>query len=190
METYYTLDNGNQPFKVEIKKKAKTIVVYKLTKEELDDDFNVLSREYGKKIVNTKYLDIFIGKSPKNKLTKFSKGYGKKFDGNTILVHLHSNLYMYIGALVYTFVVDKDEEIFAYQSPVGNNFVPYPYAISNKRVYFLIEKKMVDIDLFPIKIKETTKEDLYQFLYDYSSDVANNEKKIKKIKVIQKRFSV
>jgi hypothetical protein len=141
MKVYYTIDNGREPFKVEINTKQKTLNVFKITKEELDDDCRVIFREYGKNVVNTKFVNIFIGKSPKNKMTNFSKGYGKKFDGNSILAQLNSNTYLYVGSMIYSFVVDNDEEISGYQSPVGNNLYPYPYAISNKRVYFLVEKK-------------------------------------------------
>ena len=190
METYTTLDNGGKPFKVIISKKQKSFIVYKLTRIEFDHNYNIISTEYNKKVVDTKFLHIFIGKSPKNKMTNFSKGYGKKFDGNTILAQLKSNTYMYIGETVYTFEVDSDETILAYQSPVGNNFVPYPYAISNKRVYFLLERKMVPLDVFPRPIKVSTKEDLYEFLYDRESLVSISAKKIKKIKNIQGRVSI
>jgi hypothetical protein len=189
METYTTLDNGNAPFKVNINKKTKILTVFKLTKIEFDNNYNVISTEYNKKVVDTKFLNIFIGKSPKNKMTNFSKGYGKKFDGNTILAQIKSNTYMYIGETIYIFEVDNDETILAYQSPVGNNFVPYPYAISNKRVYFLLERKMVELDVFPRPIKVSTKEDLYGFLYDRESLVSISTKKIKKIKNIQGRVS-
>lgn len=182
MEIYYTIHNGEEPFKVEINKKQKNVSVFKLTKQEEDKDYNVISREYGKKIVSSKFVNIFIGKSPKNKMTLFSKGYGKKFDGNSILVQLKSNTYLYIGSTTYSFVIDSDEIINAYQSPVGNNLFPYPYAISNKRVYYFVEKKMIDLEAFPIKIKENTKEDLYDFLYN-DDDVAKKAKKIKTKKV-------
>lgn len=187
METYTTLDNGGIPFKVFINKKTKSLTVFKLTKIEFDKENKVISAEYKKKVVDTKFLNVFIGKSPKNKMTNFSKGYGKKFDGNTILAQIKSNTYMYIGETIYTFEIDSDETILAYQSPVGNNFVPYPYAISNKRIYFLLERKMVPLDVFPRPIKVTTKEDLYGFLYDRDSLVSISAKKIKKIKKIQGR---
>lgn len=189
MEIYHIIDNGIEPFKVEINKKQKTLNVFKLTKQEVDDKYNVISREYGKKVVNTKYVNVFIGKSPKNKMTLFSKGYGKKFDGNSIVAQLNSNTYLYIGSMIYSFVVDNDEEIRVYKSPVGNNLFPYPYAISNKRVYFFVERIMIDLEAFPIKIKENTKEDLYEFLYN-NDDVSKQARKIKKVKVIQKKVSV
>lgn len=190
METYITLDNDGKPFKVNINNKTKSLTVFKLTRIEFDNNYKVISTEYNKKVVDTKFLNVFIGKSPKNKLTSFSKGYGKKFDGNTILAQIKSNTYMYIGETIYTFEVDSDETILAYQSPVGNNFVPYPYAISNKRVYFLLERKMVPLDVFPRPIKVSTKEDLYGFLYDRDSLVSIATKKIKKIKKIQERVSL
>jgi uncharacterized protein YlbG (UPF0298 family) len=49
---------------------------------------------------------------------------------------------------------------------------------------------MVDLEAFPIKIKENTKEDLYEFLYNNDDDVSKKAKKIKKIKVIQKKVEL
>lgn len=79
---------------------------------------------------------IFIGKSPKNKMTEFSGGYGKKFDGNTILLHLFGNTYMFIGGEVIKFVAES--KITTFVSPVGNSAVPYPFAVDESGNSYLL----------------------------------------------------
>jgi hypothetical protein len=81
-------------------------------------------------------LEVFIGTSVLNKMTKFSGGYGSKWDGNSILLRIDDDTtfrYVYIGTDISEFVTD--EKITAYVSSVGNNCVPYPYAESEKWVY-------------------------------------------------------
>jgi hypothetical protein len=81
---------------------------------------------------------IFIGKSPKIKMTKFSGGYGKEFDGNTILLLLNNNNYAIInGEGIKNFTTNNDK-IINYYSIIGNNDVPYPIAIGEKYYYFWI----------------------------------------------------
>jgi hypothetical protein len=194
MKVYHTLFNGQEPFKVEMKPSTKQIKVFKLTRTEYDEKtYEVISNEYNKKIVDTKYSNVYMGKSPKNKMTKFTKGYGSKFDGNSFLVELHpptSNTYLYIGKGVYSFKVDDDERVLTYQSPIGNNLVPYPYMITNKRVYFLMEQKTLDINDFPKPeiIKATMKEDLYEYLYN--PELKLKAKKMKKVKIISKQPTI
>ena len=100
---------------------------------------------------------IFIGKSPKNEMTINSGNYGKEFDGNTFLISLKNGNYVYIGALIYEF--KPESEIVEYVSPIGNNDVPYPYAIDRNNNYYLIIENVI------IKPPEKT-EDVYKYYYD------------------------
>ena len=63
-------------------------------------------------------------------MTEYSGGYGDEFDGNSILVHISENKYVYIGSSIYSF--ESQAKIIRYISPVGNSDVPYPYAIDEK----------------------------------------------------------
>jgi hypothetical protein len=84
-------------------------------------------------------VEIFIGKSPLNHMTEFSGGNGPHFDGNTFLLHLGGNEYIYIGDKEIRKFTTKNT-IIAYNSPVGNNRVPYPYATDDRgMVYLMIE---------------------------------------------------
>lgn len=104
---------------------------------------------------------IFIGKSPRNKWTEFSGGYGNEFDGNTILLETNDNEYVFIGSEVFSFKTKG--EIVDYISIVGNNDVPYPYAIDEfKNIYLLIENVIIlHTDISQERMKE------YDNPYDY-----------------------
>ena len=100
-----------------------------------------------------KVKEIFIGKSPLISMTKFSNGYGKYFDGNTILLLLNDNNYVYISNEIYKIKIN--DKIEKYYSFIGNNDVPYPMAIGKKNIYFFgYPEGYLPINEFP-KIKST-----------------------------------
>ncbi len=130
---YYIHDNGGRPYKVEIDNNKNTLTVF----DNIED-----SKTYKKNIYSSKYTNIWIGKSPKIEMTEYSGGYGKKFDGNTILIETGNLEYVYIGEHILSF--KSISPIKKYISPVGNNDVPYPYAIDNEGyIYLLIENVIV-----------------------------------------------
>lgn len=94
---------------------------------------------------------IFIGKSPLNGMTKFSGGHGPEFDGNSILVKQSSGLYVYIGENISSFL--PMAEIVDYISPVGNNDVPYPFAVDVSGNFYLLLENVVIRNL-PDKAKD------------------------------------
>jgi hypothetical protein len=79
---------------------------------------------------------IFVGKNPLNKMTEFSGGHGPSFDGNSLLLQNRDGKYVYIGYLIFEFTPLTD--IVEFVSPVGNNDVPYSYAIDEKGNYYLL----------------------------------------------------
>lgn len=108
--------------------------------------------EVDEEVIYTEFLKysfdkIFIGISKLNKMTKYSGGHGSKFDGNSILFSLKEEplKYMFIGKYIFTFFAKS--EIVEYWSPVGNNDVPYPYAIDiNGNFYLMIEQVYLKLD--------------------------------------------
>lgn len=159
MPNYLIHHNGSRPYKVVIDKE-KNVNVYKYKSED----------DYEDKIYKTyKPNKIFVGKSPKNKMTIFSGGHGKKFDGNSILLQMTKYSYTYIGSEIISFKTDS--EIIEYVSPVGNNDVPYPYAIDENGYYYLMLEK--------IKIKVPEKyDDCYKYYYEarlLTPDIAFNK---------------
>lgn len=130
---YYSHDNGGRPFKVEINEDNHVVDVYGNYQE---------SKTYNKKLYSTKYTNIWIGKSPKIEMTLFSGGYGKKFEGNSILVETGNLEYVFIGGNIFSF--KSIAPIKTYVSPVGNNDVPYPYAVdSDGYIYLMIENVII-----------------------------------------------
>jgi hypothetical protein len=137
---YFIHDNFNRPYLVYIKD---DVYIYKIKKDILKD--NTYSKEdkdnisiYTEFIEHIKPTKIFIGKSPKIRMTTLSAGHGKYFDGNTILLLLNNNNYALIdGNGIKRFTTNNDK-IIKYYSFVGNNDVPYPVAIGEKYYYFWI----------------------------------------------------
>lgn len=128
-KTYYTHDNDSLPFKVEVS--DKDIIIYG-EDNYIDIETGSNIRDYPnivKKITN--YHNIFIGK------TEYKDG-----KGNSLLVKLNDNKYVFIGGYIYEFYTD--DNIIKYMSPIGRCDIPYPYAIGEKNIYLMIEKVKVD----------------------------------------------
>ena len=95
-------------------------------------------------LIERKYAEVHVGKSPMCEMTKFSGGHGPEFDGNTLLLRLETDGldYDFVQSAVYKFTAKSP--IVRFVSPVGNNDVPYPFAIDNAgRVYLFIEKVII-----------------------------------------------
>ena len=139
-------DNGGRPFVMYFSPKKDSATVYKIPQEFSAIDFKEMKKKdyfkyYSELVKRFKCKDVFIGVSPKNEMTKFSKGYGKKFEGNTNLIKLSDKRYVYVGETIFEFTSLK--KIVDYQSPVGNSDVPYPYAIDEKDNYYLMLDKVI-----------------------------------------------
>ncbi len=134
---------------------------------------------------NDKIRKIFIGKSPLTEQTKFSGGYGPKFDGNTILVNVNPDKggsgYEYICINSNIFKFTTEYPIIKYVSPVGNSDVPYHYAIDSKGQYYLLLENVI-VQNVPSKFMNEP--------YDYYYDEPGNSsgfKPIKNIEIIEAR---
>lgn len=191
-KTYFIHDNYNRLFLVYVKNKI--IHIYKRPSNKYYISKNDLSLIDNKnkcfyiELVNTyKCKKIFVGQSPKCDTTLFSKGYGKKFDGNSILLHIDSNKYVYIGDSIFEFKID--DIINEYYSPVGNNDVPYPIALGSNNIYFIIDKTYVSNEKIR-NLDKKNKIDAYSYYYGHKGNekLSNYSKKIKFIKIIQKRI--
>jgi hypothetical protein len=153
-ECHLTHDNGGRPFKVCFNGAS----------------FWVLKRgqgssEYDTMVVKpTRHTRAFVGHSPLTPMTEFSGGHGPKFDGNSMLFELGRTQplrYMFIGECVRVF--STRSHITRFESPVGNNDVPYPYAVdSSGVVYLLTEGVRLTAGPYP---KEVLR-DPYRFYYD------------------------
>ena len=152
---YLIHDNGGRPFALYISPKHDSVSIYKYPKEYFEPSGNYFTdktyvKYYSELVKKIKCKDVFIGISPKNSMTEFGKGYGKKFDGNTNLVKISDKRYVYVGESIFEF--ESLNKIVEYHSPVGNNDVPYPYAIDEKGNYYLMLDKV--IVKFPEKVED------------------------------------
>ena len=188
---YYTHDNGGKPFMVDINTAPTGKSIVKIYEEKYTDNDEVTYPKLIKTFENVKL--VTIGKSPLNEMTKYSGGHGKRFDGNSILLLLKNNSYVFIGDRIFEF--DPSEPISKYYSSVGPNDVPYPVALSHNYVYFMLapprhykakpknEIHRIDISEFP---KGTDFSDAYGWYYD-NYEKSKTLKKVR-IKVIKKRI--
>jgi hypothetical protein len=135
-KTYFTQFNSSLPYLVYIKNKD--VIIYNIPENtEIDKssyDRNDIKWMYINLVKKYKANEVFIGKSPLIEMTNYSNGYGSKFDGNTILLSLNNNNYIYIGKNIEKCKIN--DKIQKYYSFVGNNDVPYPVAIGKKNIYF------------------------------------------------------
>lgn len=160
-ETYYIHDNGGKPLKCIIENEN-TILIHK-QKDFDSDEIIIYEMEPSLKFHPKK---IFIGKSPLNKMTEFSGGHGPEFDGNTILLDMGDNEYIIITGTIWSF--DAKSKIIEYVSPVGNNDVPYPYAIDDNKNIYLIDYNVVILYRDDIAKLMKKYDNPYDYYRDYS----------------------
>ena len=199
-KTYYIHDNGGQPFKVICNESKKTVYVYKDIRDWSGKMEDIPEEPiYGDLIFEFKYKKIFTGDPIPSIFTESKSGY--LFEpGNSILVCISVGKYIYIGSEIYSFETGKgiDDEIIKYYSPIGNNDVPYPFAVSRNKTYLMIEDVILDNQELEDVSKDCKKEDYKKeyfddpyFLYYNFCDKKNNLKttshKLKK-KILHKRL--
>jgi hypothetical protein len=155
---YQIHDNGNTPFFVHVDGKSVAVFKNMNTWKDVDGKFTEVYNP-PKELFIEKADEVFIGKkSPKG-------GYdglpSKKAEGNSILLRLGSK-YRYIGHEIYDFAPVKDDVIVEYYSDIGNNDVPYPYAVGKTHVYIMLDKVAVEKTYF------TMSEPIYpQYYYEH-----------------------
>lgn len=137
---YYIHDNGGRPFLVQICKDK--INIYQSSGKDYDQYMNDDEKYvniYDKLILTiSPYEKVFIGKDT-NEMLNISR---KLQNGNTILIKQpdkqDKHTYIFVGNDgIYSF--EPHEEIKKYVSPIGNNDVPYPYAVDNKNYYLMLD---------------------------------------------------
>ena len=122
IKTYFTVDNGGQPFKVTVDFTNKTVDIFKRLINGPDDVYNT-------RVLDTihNYQQIFIGKDDKY----------PDFEGQSILIKMDAHNYIHIGWTIYSFIT-KDE-ITHFVSDLGNSNVVYDYGIGTENIYLFAE---------------------------------------------------
>jgi hypothetical protein len=117
-EVFYTYNNGTRPFKVVVED-GKISIFSELKDSEGLYNPNVL--------FIAKPQTIMIGTDPRN----------PDYDGNSILLHLHSDVYVFVGYRIFQF--QSLSPITHFWSRMGNSD-NYPYAVTeNNDIIFFME---------------------------------------------------
>jgi len=127
MQTYLVHDNGSRPFQVNI-----TGDMVSIYKRKHDDE---KEGKYSCLVKTFTAQKVFVGKD-------LDGG----FVGNTIVLQMTENRYIFIGESIFAFSTSDRYPITTYKSPVGNSDVPYPYACSQTYVYLMIENCAILLD--------------------------------------------
>lgn len=133
--------NVEQPYNV--KKHLEMLDRTYFTINSRGQQLHVLEAPSKKPVLRFKNVKTFVGKSPKAFSTLRTKAYGKRYDGNSILIEVdaHELKYVYIGERIFSFVAFTP--IVQYLSPVWNNDCPSPYAIDEDLNHYLMTSRVV-----------------------------------------------
>ena len=173
-KSYMIHDNGNTPWKVEVN--GSSVSIYK---GDLNDNGEYNNYDKLVKTINVK--EVYPGEE---------EGLDK---GNTVLLHIRGQKYIYVGGEIYEFTMDGDGDVISYYSKIGSNDVPYPVLVGSKNVYFLLERSYVSRDLFPATMTEVEWADAYWYYYGHRTFASggkirkSDHRNMKGIKVLQKR---
>jgi len=146
-KVYETHDNGGRPFRVEIQ--GNNVSIFKNMNEYdiVNGKFKTIEHP-PKQILEISADEIFVGK-------KSSKGgydglTPKEAEGNSLLLKVGPK-YIFLGHEIYEWKPVKGDTIEAYYSDIGNNDVPYAYAIGKTHVYIMLDKKAIEKSFFDMK---------------------------------------
>lgn len=131
MTTYLIHDNGDRSFKVVVENRR-----VKIYKSQTYRDTEFIYKSTPSYIFDV--AGVFVGESPLNSMTDFSGGHGPAFS-NSLLLQLSELRYVHIGRKIFSF--QTCSKIISFVSPIGNNDVPYPYAIDREgNTYLFLEQ--------------------------------------------------
>jgi len=95
------------------------------------------------KLMDVKYEQLFLGDNGTN------DPYWRAFErGNNILMQTGKGKYIFVGKGIFSFSAKNGDTIRRFYSPMGGNYDSFPYAIGDKYVYLLNEKKCAPISEF------------------------------------------
>lgn len=150
-QNYYTIhDNGGTPFSVYVS--SKYIKIIQSPKFNKKDSIKPIIE--GNTLKIKKFKGVFLG---------FDTGLFTNGNGNTILIKLNKNKYIFIGDEI--LYIDTKDEILNYYSPIGNNDVPYPIAYGTNFVYSLNMKAYSKISDFEIELNAVNSDLISGMMY-------------------------
>ena len=121
-----------------------------------------------------KYTNLFVGINT----NKFNGYYKEKFTGNSVLIEIKPTEYIFVGKDVYKFTTGTP--ITKYYSVMGNSNVPYPFAISEDKIYLMIENVHINLKDWDKKT------DPYSIHYNWGKKFSNIKSTKYPVKYIEK----
>ena len=95
------------------------------------------------KLMDVKYEQLFLGDNGTN------DPYWRVFErGNNILFQTGKGKYLFVGKGILSFSAKSGDTIRRFYSPMGGNYDSFPYAVGDKYVYLLNEKKCAPVGEF------------------------------------------
>ena len=95
------------------------------------------------KLMDVKYEQLFLGDNGMN------DAYWRVFErGNNILFQTGKGKYLFVGKGILSFSAMNGDTIRRFYSPMGGNYDSFPYAVGDKYVYLLNDKKCALISEF------------------------------------------
>lgn len=143
--------------------------------------FNELTNrgELKDKLMDVKYEQLFLGDNGTN------DPYWRVFErGNNILMQTGKGKYLFAGKGILSFSAIKGDTIRRFYSPMGGNYDSFPYAVGDKYVYLLNEKKCAPISEF-----DMTKDVMMQYYcYETGAECKKYKTSALPMKTIYKPF--
>jgi len=148
IKTYFTHFNGARPYMVTIDRGSSSsslVNIYEIdkdniSKKELNEKWSQVDFEnkwaYTKHCGKYKPEKIFVGKDTYINLHMGGTSSGSFGDGNSILLELKNNVYVFIGYEIREFKVQNNDRILRFYSPITGSDVACPFAIGTKYIYF------------------------------------------------------
>jgi hypothetical protein len=168
-KVYFIHSNGARPFRVEVS--GKNVEIYHGSPAKLPDGTPDYDRmEYTDLVKKLTVKEIYVGQSPCIPAADACGAFAK---GNTLLLHITGNTYVYVGETIYEFKMD--DEVDTYYSLIGNNDSPYPVLLGTKNVYFMLDHQMMPREVFKAKMTDAEWADAYQYFFGFK-DFETGEK--------------
>ena len=177
---YIVHDNGGRPFKVVVSSPmpsdsgATLVQIHRF----------VSMAKYEFLVEYNNVMHVMVGKNPCPAVDVCETELTLTFTGNTIVLQLEANRYVFIGQDVYEFSLADDDIIEEYYSPVVNSDVPYPVIRGVKYGYFMLDKKMILID--ELCVEEWS--DAYGDFYEQEQQQGWTIKDMPNVKIICERL--
>ena len=144
-----------------------------------NNKFNELTNrgELNNKLMDVKYEQLFLG----GKNDPYWRDYEK---GSNILMQTVKGKYLFVGKGIFSFSCINGDTIRRFYSPMGGNYDSFPYAVGDKYVYLLNEKKYAPISEF-----DMTKDVMIQYYcYETGGECKTYKTSALSMKTVYKPF--